>query len=115
MGEQAKQHALERKLDLRDQAKGWREVADSLYARAVYSQIVQPMEDEGLAYIASEMNLMRVPKVRGSGVWTTSDVSRLLCRVAAMADETTNPKAWKHKMDALTASSCEGVDSECNK
>lgn len=80
--------AIQKKLTQRDKAKGWREAADSLYARAIYAEIVQPMEDEPLQAIASELNQMHIPKVRGSGRWTCSDVTRLLARVAAMADAT---------------------------
>jgi hypothetical protein len=75
------------KLATRERAKGWREVADSLYARAVFAEIVQPMLDRPLTEIARDLNSMHVPKVRGVDRWTAPDVTRLLARVAAVASE----------------------------
>jgi len=96
-----KERQLERKLDLHEQAKSWREVADSLYARALWSKIVGPMADSTLEEIAEELNLTRVPKVRGVGKWTASDVTRLMARVASMADDARHPAAWAEKMNVL--------------
>lgn len=103
MNAQMKQRETARKLELIDEVKGWREVADSLYARAVYARVIQPIEQEGLSYIADQLNHLKIPKVRGAGRWGTSDVSRLLARVAAMANDATRPQDWPAKMDALTA------------
>lgn len=96
-----KEHKQKKRLNLQQQAKTWREVADSLYARALYSKIVGPMADSTLEEIAEELNLLRIPKVRGAGRWTASDVTRLMARVASMADDARHPAAWTEKMDGI--------------
>ena len=101
MGQAAKDRLIEAKLEMRDQANEWRTVADGLYARAVYAGIICRfgLDEEPLNVIAQELNIMRIPRLRGEDKrWTGPDVSRLLCRVAALADDTEKPERWVEKM-----------------
>jgi len=80
------------------QATEWREVSNNLYARAVYKEIVAPIDHLPMEAIAGELNAMQVPRLRGSGPWDAGEVSRLIARVAAMAGNTTSYNGWKAAM-----------------
>lgn len=89
------------KQDLRDQANTWRTIADGLYCRWVFKNVIQRFgwEEETLSGIAAELSAMYIPHVRGEvRKWTEKDVSRLLARVAALADDTDKPEIWAAKM-----------------
>ena len=104
MGQQVKERLLEQKLEMRDKAHQWRSVADALYARAIYSGIIcrLGLDEAPLADIAAELNVIKIPRLRGQDRrWTDHDVSRLLARVAALADEAEKPEAWAAKMQGF--------------
>mgnify|MGYP000724558482 CR=1 FL=1 len=90
-----------RRLDMHEQANAWRTIADGLYARWVFKNVIlaSGWEEDCLAEIAEELSTLRIPHVRGEGrKWTDKDVSRLLARVAAMANGTDKPEIWAAKM-----------------
>lgn len=90
-----------RRLDMHEQANAWRTIADGLYARWVFKNVIQRFgwEEDPLAEIAQELTTMQIPHVRGENRrWTDKDVSRLLACVAAMADDTDKPEIWAAKM-----------------
>lgn len=56
--------------------------SNDIYARALFVEIVCPIRHWRQRDIATELNRLHVPRLRGSGKWTPSEVSRLLARVA---------------------------------
>lgn len=92
------------KLEAQQQANQWRTIADSLYARAIYKNFIQQfgLDLSPLGEIAEELTVFKIPRIRDSGhTWTGKDVSRLLARVAALADDTDSPAMWAHKIDGF--------------
>ena len=95
------------KPDLRDQTNAWRTIADGLYCRWVFKNVIQRFgwADGALSGIAAELSAMYIPHARGEARrWTDKDVSRLLARVAAMADDTVNAEAWAAKCQVMAVS-----------
>jgi hypothetical protein len=100
----------------REAAHVWRSTADSIYARAVFARIVQPMMDQNpewtFAEIAEELRLRRIPRVRGTAPWAGKDVSALIARVAAMAHDVDDPASWGRTMERLAPDVGAGLDSD---
>lgn len=89
------------KMEARQKANQWRTIADSLYARAVYKNFIQQfgLDLSPLAEIAEELTKFEIPRIRDGGhEWSDKDVSRLLARVAALAEDTDSPEMWAHKI-----------------
>jgi len=116
MTDQMRERRIAESLAQREAAHAWRTAADSLYARAAVAQIVLPMMDANptwtFAEIAEELRLRRIPRVRGTQPWGGKDVSALLARVAAMAPDADDPKAWGRTLERLTQDLGEGLDSD---
>lgn len=100
----AKEHDLEQKLEVRAKANEWRMVANALYARAIFKDVICRFgwEEEPLSVIAQDLSTLQIPHVRGEDRrWTDKDVSRLLARVAALADDADSPETWAAKMQGF--------------
>lgn len=61
--------------------------ARDLYDRAVFDAFLSRYPTMRLGDHARILNVQGVPKLRGTGRWTPSDVSRLLRRVTELEDE----------------------------
>lgn len=64
-----------------------RREARDLYDRAIFDAFLSRYPTMRLGDHARILNVQGVPKLRGTGRWTPSDVSRLIRRVAELEDE----------------------------
>jgi hypothetical protein len=108
----AKERAIAQKRQQQERAKHWRGVCDSLYCRAIFADIIQPLLDEGatLDAIAEHLHLARIPKVRGTARWSAQCVSALIARVAAVHLSACDPKGWLREIQRLTPDLGDALD-----
>lgn len=64
-----------------------REEAQDLYDRGIFDAFLSPYPTVPLSAHVRLLNVQGIPKLRGTGRWTPSDVSRLLRRVQEMQEE----------------------------
>lgn len=74
-------------VDAHEHVADARREARDLYDRAVFDAFLSHYPSVTLSGHARILNVQGIPKLRGTGRWTPSDVSRLLRRVAELEDE----------------------------
>ena len=61
-----------------------REAAANLYARRMYRDVIMQHDGLTLEQIASHLNDIAAPRLRGSDPWTAQAVSEIRARVACL-------------------------------
>lgn len=74
-------------VDAHEHVADARREARDLYDRAVFDAFLSRYPTVALSGHARILNVQGIPKLRGTGRWTPSDISRLLRRVSELEDE----------------------------